>query len=143
MSNNEISKEGKILLVEANDFIKDALRRGLEIEGFLLAVSPSAEEALKIIKQETFDVIIADYELPDLNGLEYLILAGRVRKDSIKILMTTYGELKILSDIKRYGINDAIEKPFPFERLVNMIEYILSRRNIEPPKNNFEVSNER
>jgi two-component system C4-dicarboxylate transport response regulator DctD len=143
MSKDEISKDRKILLVEANDFIKDALMRGLEIEGFSIAVSPSAGDAFKIIKKERFDVIIADYELPDLNGLEFLILAGRARKDCIKILMTTYGELKILSDIKKYGIDDAIEKPFPFERLVNMIEYNLSRRKIKRTKTKSKTSNKR
>jgi DNA-binding NtrC family response regulator len=127
MTENVPSDKRKILLVEPNDFIKDALRRSLEIEDYIVDTAPSAAEGLRMIKLDLFDIIIADYELMDLNGLDFFLLTQRIQKDSHKILMTTYGELKTLSDIKKYGIDDAIEKPFPFEQLIQVIERNLGR----------------
>ncbi|HHP7236410.1 MAG TPA: response regulator [Desulfobacterales bacterium] len=127
MAENVPSKKRTILLVEPNDFIKDALRRSLEIEDFIVDTAPSATEGLRMIKLDPFDIIIADYELMDLNGLDFFLLTQRIQKDSHKILMTTYGELKTLSDIRKYGIDDAIEKPFPFDQLIHVIERNLAR----------------
>lgn len=127
MTENVPSKKRTILLVEPNDFIKDALRRSLEIEDFIVDTAPSAAEGLKMIKLDPFDIIIADYELMDLNGLDFFLLTQGIQKDTHKILMTTYGELKTLSDITKYGIDDAIEKPFPFDQLIRVIERNLGR----------------
>lgn len=111
----------KILLVEHNDFIKDALQKALEIKGFYVATARTAKEVLRILEQETFDILIGDYELPDGDGLKYFQRIRKTSPGTIKILMTTYGELQTLADIKKYGIHDAIEKPFPFNRLFDII----------------------
>jgi len=50
--------------------------------------------------------------LPDANGIEFFLLIRRFCSEFVSILMTTYGELKTMSDIYSYGITDAIEKPF-------------------------------
>lgn len=119
------SQKSKILLVEFDEFIRDALQRALEIEGFEVVAVKSAAEGINAAKKADFDVSIADYELPDGNGVEYFVLISRFCPDTVKVLMTTYGELKILADVRRYGIDDAIEKPFPFERLVRLIRFHL------------------
>jgi len=118
----------KILLVEHNEFIKAALHQALEIEGFDVVAVRTALEGLQKAKQEHFDVSVADYELPDANGVEFFLLLSRFRPDSVRILMTTYGELKTLSDIFRYGIDGAIEKPFAFKKLIVVIEENLQRK---------------
>ena len=118
----------KILLVEHNDFIKDALQRALEIEGYDVISVSTAMEGVKIVKREFFDAVIADYELPNVNGVEFFLLFERYCPSTAKILMTTYGELKTLTEIYKYGIDDAIEKPFPFERLVIIIEESLQKK---------------
>jgi len=119
----------KILLVEHNDFIKDALQRALEIEGYDVLSVATAMEGMKIVKREPFDAVIADYELPNVNGVEFFLLLERYCPGNVKILMTTYGELKTLTEIYKYGIDDAIEKPFPFERLVTIIEESLRKKS--------------
>jgi len=50
----------KILLVEYNDFIKDALKKSLEIEGYDVVTVKTALEGIKTAKKEQFDVTIAD-----------------------------------------------------------------------------------
>lgn len=122
-------KYTKILLVEHNDFIRHALQKALEIEGFYVFSVRTALDGIKAAKKERFDIAVADYELPDTNGVEFFLLIHRLFPDIVNILMTTYGELKTLSDIFKYGIDDAIEKPFPFERLVVIIETALKKKN--------------
>lgn len=117
----------KILLVEYNDFIKDALKKSLEIEGYDVVTVKTALEGIKTAKKEQFDVTIADYELPDANGIEFFLLIRRFCSEFVSILMTTYGELKTMSDIYSYGITDAIEKPFSVDKLIELIEKNLQK----------------
>jgi len=121
----------KILLAEHNEFIRDALQKALEIEGYYVLAVKTAMQGLKAAKKEHFDVGIADYELPDANGVELFLLMNRFCPNMVRILMTTYGELKTLSDIYKYGIDDAIEKPFAFEKLIVVIETNIRKRKHE------------
>lgn len=115
-----------IMIVEGNDFVRDAMKRAFLIEGYYVEAVDSATIALEILKNEPFDLIIADYELPDISGIEFFLHAGLISNGSRKILMTPYGELKTLSDLEKFGIDDAIEKPFPFDRLYNMVKLNLN-----------------
>ena len=117
-----------VLLVEHNDFIRNAIQKALEMENLAVAATHTAMSGIKKAKEQHFDVLLADYELPDISGLEYFLLIRHVCPKSIKILMTTYGEVNTLSDIHRFGIDDAIEKPFPFQRLVDLIDWHLTRK---------------
>ncbi len=71
---NQISNinNKKILFVDSSKRIRDALSLFFEIEecNFLAVETP--EEALKVLQNDTYDIIIADYYLPGPNGLEFL-----------------------------------------------------------------------
>jgi DNA-binding response OmpR family regulator len=121
MNQNKKKIHQKILLVEHNVFIRDALRGAFELKGFTVVAAVSADEGLKKVKSNKFDIIIADYELPDLNGLEFFLLAGRFNSDSLKIILTIYGDIEKPHYIEKYGIDYALEKPFRFEEILKII----------------------
>lgn len=122
MNQNNKKKNQNILLVEHNVFIRDALRGAFELKGFAVVTAVSADEGIKKVKSNKFDILIADYELPDLNGLEFFLLAQRFSRDSLKIILTIYGDINKISDIKKYGIDYALEKPFRFEEILKIIK---------------------
>ena len=83
------------------------------------------------MKNENYDIIIADYRLPDMDGLEFL---KRIQGSSnaYKILITAYGSKELLSKAKKIGIHDFIEKPFTsktieasLSQLINNSEQII------------------
>ena len=111
----------KVLLVENDRQIREALTKALLDEGCLLHSVRSGAGGLSHLKDGYFDVIISDFSLPGIDGFEFLKIANRYCPESIKIMVVGYGDVDPMSKVFKYGIDDVIEKPFPYESLLYTI----------------------
>lgn len=116
-------KKMELMLVDDDEWIRDSMRIFFENEGCNLVTVQTAEEALKIIKKQHFDIIIADFRLPGINGIKLFEHVRDSNQGLIKILITAYMDKKVSSEAKKAGIDDLIEKPFTSET----IEKVLSK----------------
>jgi len=116
-------KEMKILLIDDDEWIRDSLTLFFEGEGCRLVAFETAEEGLDAIKKKSYDIVIADYKLPGMDGLEFFSLLQKSHPNVIKILITAYGSKEVVSEAFKVGIHDFIDKPFTSES----IETSLSR----------------
>ena len=85
----------------------------------------SAEEGLDALKKERFDIIITDYHLRGMDGLEFLRLASRRHPKTVNILITAYGSDEVASKAIKAGAHDFIQKPFSPETLIESLERLL------------------
>src|SRR5512143_727844 len=110
----------KILVVEDDLKIADFLRRGLTYESFKVMVANDGEAGLKIARDEPPDLVILDWMLPGLTGIE---VCKRLRAAGpVPILMLTAKDA--VSDKVQgldAGADDYIVKPFAFEELLARI----------------------
>jgi len=111
----------KVLLVENEQEIREVLTKALLDEGCILHSVGSGAEGLSHLKEGTFDVIISDFSLPGIDGFEFLKIAHRYCPEAIKILLAAYGDVDPMSKVFKFGIDDVIEKPFPYESLLYTI----------------------
>ena len=118
---NQVSniKNKKILFVDSSKRIRDALSLFFEFEGCSFRSLESPDEALKVLQNDPYDVIIADYYLPGLNGLELLNIVKSIYPNTAGILTSSYGDRKLLEEAKEAGIRDVIQKPFSADTLVS------------------------
>ena len=116
-------KSMKILLIDDDEWVRDSLKLFFESEKCCLTPFETAEEALEALKNQKYDIIITDYFLPGMNGLDFLKYIGKSKKDTIKILITAYGSHEILDKAKELGIHSMICKPFT----TDTVEMVLSR----------------
>jgi DNA-binding NtrC family response regulator len=72
----------KILLIDDDEWIRDSLSIFFEAEGCQLMVFETAEEGLAELKDQTYDLIIVDYKLPGLDGLEFLKRTQNAQSES-------------------------------------------------------------
>ena len=86
---NEL-KDFKTLLVDDDEFIRDSLKMAFSSKGCSMRAAESAEEGLEAIKKEQFDIIISDFRLPGMNGLDFLRLATVTQPGAVNILITAY-----------------------------------------------------
>lgn len=120
----------RILLVEDEKSIQDVVALNLELEGYELEVRGEGKEALKVIEQEHFDLIILDVMLPDISGLQ-VCESIRLKDDNTPIIIlsakdTSSDRIKGLKS----GADDYLIKPFNLEELQLRIEKLLQRSKL-------------
>ncbi|MBW1801410.1 MAG: response regulator [Deltaproteobacteria bacterium] len=102
----------KILLVDDDEWIRDSMSLFFEGEGCRITALETAEEGLKELKIHGYDIIIADYKLPGMDGLTFLERIKRSYPNALRILISAYGNEDVRNNAKKLGIQDFIEKPF-------------------------------
>ncbi len=122
-------KQVKTLLVDDDEFIRNSLELALKTKGCPLQVAQSAEEGLKAIKEQPFDIIISDLRLPGMSGLDFLKLTTVTHPDAIRFLITAYRDDRFVSEAIRSGIHQLIDKPFTINVLVSMLAVELKRQS--------------
>ena len=110
-----------MLLVDDDEFIRDSLSIAFKNKGCSMQTVETAEEGLDILDQEKFDVIISDFRLPGIDGLEFLRLAKICQAGSLRMLITAYRDEGIVSKVTAMGIHRYIEKPFSVESLAESL----------------------
>ena len=117
-------KNKKILFVDSSKRIRNALSIFFEFEGCSFRSLKSPEKALKALQNNAYDIIIADYYLPGLNGLELLNFVKSNYPNTIGILITSFGDRKLVEEAKEAGIRDVIQKPFSADILVSRLSQL-------------------
>jgi DNA-binding NtrC family response regulator len=108
-------KNMKILLVDDDEWIRDSLSLFFEAEGCNFLAFETAEEAIEAVKQQVYDIVISDYKLPGMDGLEFLRRVKEKRPKTFEVLITAYANCEILKEAKDIGVKDIIPKPFTSE----------------------------
>ncbi|MBW1745806.1 MAG: response regulator [Deltaproteobacteria bacterium] len=122
-------KNMRILLIDDDEWIRDSMSLFFESEGCNLKALETAKEGLKTRKNKNYDIIIADYRLPDMDGLEFFKRIQKSHPNAFKILITAYGSKELLSKARKMGIHDFIEKPFTSETIENSLSRLIKGCN--------------
>lgn len=124
----------KILIVDDENDIIELLSYNLGKEGFDVSSASDGEEALKKIRNETFDLAVLDLMLPGLQGIELCrILRNDPKTESLPIIMLTakVEELDRILGLEM-GADDYITKPFSPRELVSRVKAVLRRTKEKP-----------
>ena len=117
----------RVLVVEDEARLANMVRRGLELEGFVVVTAGTGEDGLWHATEDTFDVIVLDIMLPGINGYD-IVRALRARQIWTPILMLTAkdGEYD-QADAFDLGADDYLVKPFSFVVLVARLRALVRR----------------
>jgi DNA-binding NtrC family response regulator len=110
-----------ILIVEDEPKMRRLLELQLAEEGFEARTAAEAETGLKLLNKEKFDLIVTDFKLPGMNGLEFLQAAKRVNADIPVVVMTAHGTIESAVEAMKNGASDYVLKPFSLAELVLVI----------------------
>ena len=127
---NELKKL-KILLIDDDELIRDSLALFFETEGCHLTTLATAEEGLKAFRLQDYDIIIADYRLPGMDGLDFLKRIQNLNSRAIKILITAYGSKEIIAEANKLGIQDFIEKPFTSDIIESSLSSLIKAHKLK------------
>jgi DNA-binding response OmpR family regulator len=127
-----MTDEISILIVEDEKKIADTLKFGLGENGYLAEVAYDGKLGLRMFNSHPFQLVIADVNLPGMNGYE-LCKAIRIENENIPVIMLT--AMTALTDkVDGYnaGADDYLTKPFEFKELLMKIRALLKRTHAQP-----------
>jgi two-component system alkaline phosphatase synthesis response regulator PhoP len=124
----------RILIVEDEESLRDALALNLELEGHEVVTCDNGHEALAIFRGQTLDLIILDLMLPGMSGME-ICAAIRLGNQDLPILMLTARDTPDdrVNGLKM-GADDYLTKPFVLEELLIRVANLLKRTRVENQK---------
>ena len=129
----------RILLVEDEENLHDAIKMNLELEGYFVASSYAGKDAIDKFRTSRFDLIILDIMLPEINGFDICEII-RLEDNIVPILFLT---AKDSSQDKIRGLkaggDDYLTKPFNLEELLLRVANLLKRLEITQTINHEEI----
>jgi two-component system, OmpR family, copper resistance phosphate regulon response regulator CusR len=112
----------RILIVEDEIGIANFLQQGLEEEDFEVHVCYNGRVGMETAQKEHFDLILLDWMLPEINGLEICKIVRQTNQDTPIIFLTAKDTIQETIEGLRVGANDFIKKPFHFAELLERIK---------------------
>jgi two-component system, OmpR family, alkaline phosphatase synthesis response regulator PhoP len=120
-------KKLSILLVEDEENLQEALKLNLELEGYDVTVSGDGANALKVIQQEYFDLLILDVMIPEIDGITVCETIRLNNTDlPILILSAKNSSVDRVLGLKK-GADDYLTKPFDLEELLLRVKKLLKK----------------
>ena len=122
-----------ILFVDDDSNLLQAAKRLLKRKDYIVTSASSSSEAIALIKEynDVFDVIITDYSMPDMNGVELALAASRILAGTPVILLT--GSIDPIDEkkVKEAGIAGVVNKPCKMEELDSAIKKVINKNDMQ------------
>jgi signal transduction histidine kinase len=131
-----------ILLVDDEPILVESIRIGLENRGYPVIGANSARQALDLLHRggHTIDLVITDYMMPAMNGMELLAAIRRNRPTLPVMIMTAYADTSLVIEAMKNHCDAFIEKPFTPVALISEIERVKLNLLRNTPSNDLRQS---
>ena len=130
----------RVLIVDDDEFILKALRRLLSMtpctageESYKLTVEcfSSPEDALEKARHTAYDLVLSDYRMPVMNGVQFLKAFREIQPDAARLILSGYADLNgLIGAINEAGISRFISKPWNDYELVSTLGQVLALREL-------------
>ncbi len=121
----------KILIVDDEPFNLDLLEQELADLGYASARAASGQQALEKITAHEPDLILLDFRMPEMSGIDVLREIRRRKNDLPVIMITAYGTIDVAVEAVKAGADDFVTKPFDPEHLAVVIKKALERSQLK------------
>jgi DNA-binding NtrC family response regulator len=128
----------KILIVDDDAEFRLNLTEVLTGAGYQPESAATAQEAIARIKTAEFDIILLDFMMPKMNGIDSLLTLKRVQPKAKVIMITAFATVENAVDAMKRGASDYISKPFKIEALLTTIRRVLEEAKFEACVNTLD-----
>jgi len=123
-------EKAKLLVAEDEKTQRDLLKGFLEKEGFSVEAVANGREVLQRLQGDFFDIVLVDYKMPELNGLQTLREIRKLYPDLPVVMMTAYGTVETAVASMKEGALDYLTKPIDLDELLLMLQKVIERSNL-------------
>ena len=127
MSITATEAKAKILVVDDDQNIIEALKSYFSSFNYSLDTASSGEEAVAKAKSGEYDIVLLDINLPDFSGMDALRQIKKVQRDLPVLVMTGYVSTDAAIDAMKHGAHEFITKPFDLDRVMSIINRLVKK----------------
>jgi DNA-binding response OmpR family regulator len=127
-------KDKSVLIVDDEKNILLTLSQSLEALQLETDTARSGEEALAKLKEKEFGLILLDFRMPGMDGMEVLRQVREIRPDIHVIMITAYGTIELAVEAMKLGAVDFIQKPFSPEEIRELVSRVMDREKLDEQK---------
>jgi DNA-binding NtrC family response regulator len=124
-------KDYNILVIDDEAAQRDVLTGYLKKKGYKIFSASSGKEGIEITGRNPVDIILSDFKMPDLNGIEVLDQIKKINPEISFVIVTAYGTVENAVKAMRLGAFDYLSKPVDLDELDLMIERIIEHKNLK------------
>lgn len=121
----------RILLVDDEKRILQTFSMLLEDSGYHVGAASNAEDALRLVRGDPFDIVFLDQFLGMTTGLELMEQMSAITPDLYYVVMTANGNTDLAVESLKTGASDFISKPFSIAELLKSIDYVMKKRDLD------------
>ncbi len=120
----------KVLVIDDETAVRKALAEILEYEKYDVDQASNGPEALEKIEKNTYDIVLCDIKMPQMDGIEVLEKINASHPDMPVIMITGHGSVETAVEALKKGAYDFIEKPIDLNRLIVAVRNASEKKNL-------------
>ena len=124
-------KDFNILVIDDEKSQGDILTGYLKKKGFTVFNAASGKEGIKIVNENIVDIILSDYKMPEMTGIEVLEQVRKINPEIGFVIITAFGTVEDAVKAMRIGAYDYISKPVDLDELDLLLERIVEHKNLK------------
>jgi len=119
-------KESILVVDDAPDTL-EVIKRNLDAHGYRVYIALSVGEAMKILEENSIDLVVTDFKMPDVSGLDLVRYVRENLKSTEVMMITGYATISGAVDAIKIGADEYLAKPFTDDELLTAVERCLSK----------------
>ncbi|MDD3559697.1 MAG: sigma-54 dependent transcriptional regulator [Melioribacteraceae bacterium] len=119
-----------ILVADDERAIRESLKLILEEEKYKCDLAADGQEALNMIKENNYDIVISDIKMPNIDGMQLLESTSEISPNTFFIIMTAYASVQTAIEALRKGAYDYLIKPVEFDDLLIRIKRLIDYKKL-------------
>jgi DNA-binding NtrC family response regulator len=123
-------KSGRLLIVDDEVELKNALCETLADAGYETTGATSAEQGLKVLADQEFDLLLSDLMMPGMNGIQLLCKALEMDPNLVGLIMTGHGTVQSAVEAMKVGAFDYVLKPFNLQTMLPILARAMDVRRL-------------
>ncbi len=152
MNDVELSKSGvftipiskdvmRVLVVDDEVLVRTLLTDILEEEGYVVETAENGQEGIRLLEDQTFDMVISDIVMPKKNGIEVLVAAKRIDPNLPVVMITGYPSVDTVIRLVKLGSSDYITKPFNVDLIRVTVAKVLELKKLNTGNGHVDGNN--
>jgi FixJ family two-component response regulator len=132
-------KTVKMLVIDDEKIVLESCSRIFGSEGFQVVTTDSARRGLELAAEGSFDVILCDWKMPELDGIDTVEMIDKRSPDSAIVMITGFPAVERATDALKRGAVDYLAKPFTPEEILSAVQKAIKRKEQEKARGAVDV----